>query len=283
MRGIIVIALLLGACGKKEDAKPAAADGCAKDSDCKGDRVCNAGACVDPAAKGTGTAAPPTTTTTPPTTTTTTTPPTTTTTITTTTTPAAGGCAAAAANWVQVLSTTGTASDKAYVQAHPVADVTAQCEQRPWDPAVMACVQQAANLDAIHACYAAAFPGPVDATPRRTLDARADNSGAQPPPLTQDADYLEFWPADANGGGCGFLFREKPPAFGMFVVCNGRVELGPFTREDQITEVIAVLRAQESDRSNIVNSILARMHAHQWGTPTHVYGADGSYKGFEYR
>ena len=46
MRTKIGAALLVGAivagCGKGE------ADGCTKDSDCKGDRVCQAGTCADP-------------------------------------------------------------------------------------------------------------------------------------------------------------------------------------------------------------------------------------------
>jgi hypothetical protein len=42
LRTILLLALGLAGCDKKSSS-----DGCTKDTDCKGDRVCNAGACVE--------------------------------------------------------------------------------------------------------------------------------------------------------------------------------------------------------------------------------------------
>lgn len=46
----LAVAALLAGCGSKTDTTPVAGGQCMKDTDCKGDRICERGACVSPSA-----------------------------------------------------------------------------------------------------------------------------------------------------------------------------------------------------------------------------------------
>jgi hypothetical protein len=252
--------------------------GCSHDSECKGARICQAGACVEPSsapvaspaapspAAGAPAAAAPTTAVTaaaPATTA-------------AATTPAADmGCDALVEHIVATIRRTGSARRNAVLPA--AAEIRGECEKKTRDPTALRCVAAATDVEGFDTCSRQAFPGSVDATPTRRFHALQNNRAADPPVLTRDGDYLA-WDDD-----CGMLYKEAYPAGAIFVVCKGRVEIGPLVNIEELDRVNKSLAAQEDQRHKMVVGLISKAAIGDFRVPVHVYDSNGAYRGIEYR
>lgn len=184
-------------------------------------------------------------------------------------------CEAFAQHVHTVLSTTGTADTKATLPGLP--KLVEHCKGRPYDAGHARCYLAAKDAKTMDDCNRKPFLGPVDATPKRRIEALADNKALQPPPLSVDGDYMAY------DDRCGMLYKEIAPAGAIFIACDGKVQIGPLVTVDEVKNVSAALAAQEQARHEIVMGFIRRMPTGSWTVPVHVYDSNGSYKGIEYR
>lgn len=185
-------------------------------------------------------------------------------------------CTAYAEHVFNVLQATGTPETKAVIRSpKPMLDA---CRDKTFDPDMARCMMAAKTEAAIDDCARKPFlKGPVDATPKRSINAAVNDPGLQPPPMTRDGDYL-FWDED-----CGMLYREVPPAAAVFIACKGKVQIGPLVNLREMNAVMNQLMHAEKARHEIVMGIINRMPSGDFTVPVHVYDADGRYKGIERR
>ncbi len=258
--------------------------GCTKDAECKGNRVCSAGACVDakpaetspaeavvspaeepkaaaadrksaPATPAAADAKP--------------TPP---------TEPAKStqaSCRVLLEHVTDVLRTTGSEATKAGLKS-PEASI-ARCEAQTNDPVLVQCFMDATTEAAVDACNIAGFPGEVDGTATRRTEALEDNSGLTPPIFTLDGDYMS-WDKD-----CGILYREAPPAGALFIACKDKVKIGPIVNAAKLDSVMAELSDQSRSRHDLVMGIIDNYPKGRLGVKVHVYDSDGTYRGIQER
>lgn len=184
-------------------------------------------------------------------------------------------CAGLAAHIHAVVSATGSARAKQLLTAP--AQIERACSSKRNDPELMGCFLGATDSAGLDACHRKPFGGQIDATPSRSFQALEDNSGATPPVLTQDGDYLAY---DKT---CGMLYKEVAPAGAFFIACKGKVHIGPLVNIDEIDRVTRKIAADEQRRHEIVMNMVAMLPSADFRVPVHVYNANGSYKGVEYR
>jgi hypothetical protein len=271
--GAMVGAATLAGCGKADKAST----GCKTDNDCKGDRVCVAGSCADPAAKGVplpgpsapgGAAAPAPA------------PPT----------PGMAGadndegeheaerfggtpadddaCAAVVAHLAELVQ-----QDAEIAAGFDPAKHRADCASKRATTSHLACLMKASTIPATADCDRAEFAG-VDVP---TAVGQEFGPGESRPGGSQDGDYLMF--RDTDGRKCGFLFREHHWASAMFVMCGGAIISSPLTSAADIREVSALLADQQRREHEIVKSI---MDNYPYGRATKVYDQNGIYQGTRY-
>lgn len=183
-------------------------------------------------------------------------------------------CAAFAKHVDAVLRATGSALERSTMST--VEKMRTDCEADRNDPSRMQCFMAASDSTGLAKCSRDAFTGEVDATPRRSFDALKDNASVSPPVLTQDGDYLAY---DRR---CGMLFKELAPAAAIYIVCDGKAQIGPLVTADEVDKVVKQLSAQEDQRHRTVMGLIAKLDSKPMGVPVQVY-RDGVYQGIEYR
>ena len=173
-----------------------------------------------------------------------------------------------------VLTETGSKQTKAALPtAEEIAD---QCKRQRIHAEEYACFTKAKTAAAIDTCNRDAFPGEVDAKPERTFDAKADNAEADPPMFTQDGDYLQW------GKHCGLLYRTIYPAGGLFVVCDGKVHIGPIVNAEELEIVTGQFATKGKARRELVLGARERLPAAGVGKlPYHRYDEAGLHQGVE--
>lgn len=267
---LLLAAAALAGCKKSEPAAPAA--GCAKDTDCKGDRVCAKGECVEPAATAAPTAGPIPTAAGPI--------PTAAVAPVGTGGPAAGGavaqpgggaaapagaCEAAVAAFRTLASKTATTEQLAKLPS--VEQDVQACKDQAWPAALLACLPQVGSMDEYFSqCAKLAFGGTLDMHVQRELA-----PGTEP---TADGDYVLYH--QGGDGKCGLLYKTVAPVSAMFVLCGNEVLAGPLTTVAEVTgvvrEIAAGSRAGHDLRQRIVQN---------WpsggGTHYRIYDGNGRY------
>jgi hypothetical protein len=185
-------------------------------------------------------------------------------------------CPNLAAHVHNVLSETGSEKTKAALpEVEQIAD---QCKRQRIHAEQYACFMRAATADAIDTCNRDAFGDEVDAEPKRAFNAKADNAEAEPPMFTEDGDYLRW---DRH---CGLLYRTVYPAGGLFVVCDGKVYIGPVVNAEELETVTARFAARGKDRRELARTASEELPAAGVGKlPYHLYDEQGAHTGVEYR
>lgn len=157
----------------------------------------------------------------------------------------------------------GASKDEALKKASlakPVAESIATCAADRWPADVTACLAGASSVDEVfHGCYALPFRRTALVIGRRfSIDRYDVAKTAKPPIYQQSGDYLEI------SKDCGVLYVKTNPADGMFVLCEGKTR-GPLMLPDEIKEVFATFSANETNRHNIVMSLIRRLPSGRFG------------------
>ncbi|MCA9717681.1 MAG: hypothetical protein KC468_23615 [Myxococcales bacterium] len=159
----------------------------------------------------------------------------------------------------------------------PIAELVKDCEGKTLDPALVTCFMGASDSAGLDACNRKGFEGEVDTTIKRRFDALADNDSVTPPPLTVDGDYMSY------DESCGTLFREAPPASALFIVCDGKAQIGPMVNAQELMTVMNALAEQQRRHHETMMGIIGNMGGTPTGVRVHKYGPDGAYLGSEER
>ena len=88
------------------------------------------------------------------------------------------------------------------------------------------------------------------------------------------------WDAD-----CGLLFKSKVVAEALFVVCDGRVQIGPIVNIDVLDQVVARISSESRSRHEMVMQMINNRPTGTFNNvPVHVYDqSSGRYLRTEYR
>ncbi|MBX3160140.1 MAG: hypothetical protein KF773_29505 [Deltaproteobacteria bacterium] len=161
-----------------------------------------------------------------------------------------------------------------------VANALADCKRQAWPPEMLVCAGAAPDLATIDAsCNKLAFGGAeLDMKPGRTF--RADGTqeerdriaGAVPKMFALDGDFEVFDEAT----NCGVMKKKRFGVEAMFVICGGRVVVGPLTTIAEISAVMGEMPKASAGAASLASALASRFPP---GCPScryRVYDASGA-------
>jgi hypothetical protein len=157
----------------------------------------------------------------------------------------AGACERAMKHVFELMKKSSRELAKEAEDEETVANAIADCKRQAWPPEMLECSGAATDIATIaEKCNKLAFAGaPLDMKPGRifrvdgTQEEKDRIHGAMPRMFALDGDFEIF----DKASHCGAMKKKLFGVEAMFVVCGGRVVIGPLTTVAEISAVMTAL------------------------------------------